>query len=278
MKSKIILKFFRIIDSYISKYLQETEISDSYIHALIHNNDYFYADLDKCVDPYGYSYGGGWHFFTSMVKNMDSYSADDIISNFETFLRITYHKNVREGLCVNILQSYGLKNFSPPCLPFLTPWSPTDVEQVESRVQDILGIEELTSNLEFLKTNPLINPNYLAKNHYARLHQLRKSFLEKGYQFTHNSNDPVKGFVLSRQEEYRILIFSGQHRVATLSGLNYKTVPVKFVNKYIISAEQVSEWPLVKNGLWSKTDALAYFNHMFDFDSPSWAIGHGLLT
>lgn len=272
MVRRIISKIARVL----FKDKEEPVIYEDYLEALFRNGNYFYDVIDKCVDPYGYSYGKGWHFFTSMVKNMDKLPVNEIVSDFKAFIKIIYHESVYSGFRLEFNKSERLKDFAPPFLPFLTPWSPYNVKQLESKVNKILDSEKLLVGSGSEDKNPLKNPNDLALNHYKRLYELRDSIREKGYQFYEKLNDPILGYVLCRGNENKILIFSGQHRLATLSGLDYMKVPVKFASKYIIRAENVERWPLVKSGLWDTGDALLYYNHLFDFDSQAWALNNGL--
>ncbi len=269
----------RIISKILRAFKKAPEkpvIYDDYLEALFINGDYFYEIIDKCVDPYGYSYGSGWHFFTSVVKYMNILPENDIISDFEKFLKIIYHENVYTGFRLNFKRSEGLKEFPPPFLPFLTPWSPYNIKQLESKIDNILNSEKLLAGSENEDKNPLKNTSGLASNHYNRLLELRDSIREKGYQFYKKLDDPILGYILHRGNEHKILIFSGQHRLATMSGLDFKKVPIKFASKYIIRAEDVERWPLVKCGLWDSEDALLYYNHLFDFDSHTWASDNGL--
>lgn len=253
-------------------------IAKNYVDALIFNNDFFFADVSKCVDPYGNAYGNGWQLFTSIVRNIDRLSQEEVILNFARYLEITAHNTAFDGFRLKFRDSEGLKNFSPACLAFLVPWSPSDISTVQKRVSQIMKDERLLSNLNVSDRNPLDEPRYLAENHFKRLCELRNSVKTKGFDWYRDAEDPVQGFVLKRSKDYRVLIFSGQHRVAVLSGLSHCNIPVRFVNKYIITQSGVDDWPLVRQGLWNRDDALLYFNHLFDFDSRAWAEQNELIV
>jgi hypothetical protein len=256
---------------------REPTVADNFTDALIRNYDFFLADINKCVDPYGNAYGNGWQFFASIVRNMDTLPREEIISDFVKYLEITAHNTAFDGFRLKFRDSERLKDFSPGCLAFLVPWSPSDVNTVQRRVSEIIRKEKLVSGLNVSDGNPLNGPRYLAENHFIRLDELRNSIRKEGFDLLRDLEDPVQGFVLTRSSDYRILVFSGQHRVAVLSGLCRDIIPIRFVNKYIINESGVDDWPLVRQGLWNREDALMYFNHLFDFDSLAWAKQHDLL-
>jgi hypothetical protein len=277
LKNRLLTRIVRKIDYYLIKYRDKPIVSENFTDALLNNNEYFWADMNKCIDPYGYSYGDGWQFFSSMGRNMDKYSSNAIVEDFAKFLNLTYHENAYEGFRLEFRNSEGLKNYSSSCLAFLTPWSLDNIADIENRVKKIIKTESHISGVRYDRKDHFEDQMSHATLHFDRLFHLRKSIKEKGYNFLNDPGDPVKGFVLVRKKDHRILIFSGQHRVAALSGLNYTKIPVKFYYKYIINTDSAADWPLVKNGLWDQQDAIHYFNHLFDFDSRSWAAENGLM-
>lgn len=84
--------------------------------------------------------------------------------------------------------------------------------------------------------------------------------------------------VLRRGDEFRFLNSgSGNHRTAAMAALGRKTIPATFQKDHIVEVEMAEYWPQVRDGLWTKTNAEAYFHHLFDFDSRAWARQRGLL-
>lgn len=268
---------FQIIKKSL-RHEDKPKVAEDFTGALIHNHDFFLADIRKCVDPYGNSYGDGWQFFASVVRNIDLHPREEIISSFVRYLEITAHNNAFDGFRLKFSDSARLRDYSPGCLAFLVPWSPSDLNTVQKRVSEIIRKERLVSGPGIREENPLSEPRYLAENHFERLCELRNSVRAEGFDWLRDAEDPVQGFVLTRNRDYRVLIFSGQHRVAVLSGLNHKNIVIRFVNKYIVTESGVDDWPLVRQGLWDREDALLYFSHLFDFDSLAWAERHNLLV
>lgn len=246
-------------------------IADNFTDALVNNNDCFLAEINRCVDPYGNNYGGGWQYFTSVVRSIDKLTEEKIISDFVKYLELTVHTTAYDGFRLRLRGSEKLKDYSPACLPFLTPWSNYDLARIEERAAGIVKDEKLLLISDAVRTNPLKDPKYLAETHYRRLIELRNSVVTKGYNLSKNYDDPVLGHVLTRGCDHRILIFSGQHRIAVLAGLDHDFAPVCFANKYIINEAGVDDWPLVRKGVWDREDALLYYNHLFDFNSRAWA-------
>ncbi|MBE0655946.1 MAG: hypothetical protein IH594_19245 [Bacteroidales bacterium] len=278
MSQKIKQRWLHLINNLPPLRREKPSLSDNYTEALIGNTDYFLADISKCIDPYGNSYSNGWQYFTSIVNNLEKFPKEKIVTDFVKYIELIAHDTAYDGFRLNFKSSERLKEFPPACLPFLVPWSPSDIAQIKNRVNDILRGERLSSRVGSSDLNPLQEPRRLAENHFLRLYHLRNSIRGKGYNWLNHTHDPVQAFVLTRSQDHRILIFSGQHRIAVLSGLDYKSVPVRFVNKYIVNESGVNVWPLVRQGLWSSDDALIYFHHLFDFDSRAWAEQCGLLV
>jgi hypothetical protein len=76
---------------------------------------------------------------------------------------------------------------------------------------------------------------------------------------------------VQRQDQFRYVIVSGLHRAAVLSALGNQQVTVRLRKNMVVRREDVGSWPLVTQGVYSTSLALAYFDHLFDFDSLSWA-------
>lgn len=60
-----------------------------------------------------------------------------------------------------------------------------------------------------------------------------------------------------------------------MSALGYETIPAIFFRSHVVDIEMARHWPNVRNGLWTREQAEAYFHHLFDFDSLAWAREQG---
>ena len=104
----------------------------------------------------------------------------------------------------------------------------------------------------------------------ARLDSLLQSIHKNGY--TPLMSGHTREYLLqdrSREDGYRFVVCGGQHRAAVLAHMGYVTVPVIFQPDWprIIRLEDVSEWPLVRSGLFTEEEAVRIFSAYFR--SPS---------
>jgi hypothetical protein len=63
------------------------------------------------------------------------------------------------------------------------------------------------------------------------------------------------------------LVLDGNHRVSALIALGIIEVPVRFLRIATVHESDVESWPFVRNGTYSKDDALAVFRVYFDGNS-----------
>ncbi len=101
-----------------------------------------------------------------------------------------------------------------------------------------------------------------------RLANVYKSILTNGYLRNNKVDGDIKTIVLvKKNNKWCWQSISGQHRVAVLSALDYKTVPIRVTK--IIREEDVDIWPNVLSGLYTKEQALIIFNKVFNGENPS---------
>ncbi|MBS9522523.1 hypothetical protein KIH41_07085 [Litoribacter ruber] len=104
---------------------------------------------------------------------------------------------------------------------------------------------------------------------FQRFIKIYNSIRHNGYQPEKLGSGHINGRLYVRDgKDYRVAISAGKHRVAVLQALGYSKIPVK-LSTVIIKREDVDFWPNVRNGNYSKEDALAYFDRIFDNEHPS---------
>lgn len=101
---------------------------------------------------------------------------------------------------------------------------------------------------------------------FNRLARVCESIMGKGFEREDKDTDGIKGYLLRRDEDYRVMIYGGHHRTAALSALGFQKIPVKLRTNFVIDEKDVKYWPLVSSGVWSETTALEYMNNLFRFE------------
>jgi len=253
------------------------KVYNDHYECLFKGGSTFEVDINKCVDPRGLNYGNeGWQYLSAGARSyLDTRDLNLLSDSFAHYFNHIKGLNALEYFIVKLETPQVLKSKRSNGARYYIPWSDVPPDEVISKTKSVYEGEKLkrpNSNVD----NVLDDVQWMAKNHSKRLTNTIKSIKEKGYD-RKISGDDLKGFVLVRNNDYRICIFGGQHRLATLSALKYDSVPVEFRRQIIITESNVDEWPLVKSGFWSKEDALKYFNHLFDFNSRIWAKSNDLL-
>lgn len=110
---------------------------------------------------------------------------------------------------------------------------------------------------------------------YRRLVNVYESIQKNGYD---RRLGHAHFLVLKRANDIRFLAMGpGNHRSAAMAALGRETIPSIFASFHVVDADMAEYWPQVRRGEWTKEQAEAYIDHLFDFDSRAWACEHGLL-
>lgn len=110
---------------------------------------------------------------------------------------------------------------------------------------------------------------------FLRLLETYESIQGRGFDRTISKED-VSAIGIERNGEFRFCIMHGQHRMAAMSALGYRKVPVNITK--VVHFNEIEHWPQVYRGTWTVQQAQDYINHLFDFDSNRWAHQQGLLS
>lgn len=75
----------------------------------------------------------------------------------------------------------------------------------------------------------------------------------------------IRGILLKKGNEYRFLVFNGNHRVGVLAALGHDRVPVIFNAGFpsIVDYDQAEHWPCVKKSIYSVKAAQVIFESYF---------------
>lgn len=102
---------------------------------------------------------------------------------------------------------------------------------------------------------------------FLRLLRAYRSILRQGY-LRHSAHDgDIGGRILRSGSETRILLEAGQHRAAVLAALGWTGIPLRMTSS-IVDRADVSSWPNVRRGFFTRQQALAVFDRVFAGRQP----------
>lgn len=241
----------------------------------------FHCPIDQCVVVSGLNFkAGGWHPFSALLEEIGSdggaYYENSIL---ERYYQSWQPQNAGEAL-IGLGSAPTILCSLPSHLMYLLPWASKTPEETDHTVRTWAhrdnvehGAHDLTIDMHgFAKHGP-VHPR-LGKLEFERLRQIFGALSRHGYDRT---NGDVNVLVIKRQGDYRFLTAGGGlHRIAAMKALGHDIVPAKPRQPWVIDVDEVDHWPQVRNGTWSRTAAIRYIDHLFDFDAAAWAQQLGL--
>lgn len=226
--------------------------------------------LSDCVAFNGMSLSKqGWHpLVRAASEYVESGNREYEGSCLEQYYATWQPRNGREALLCAvgpaILERY-------PSYVKHAPWLHRTVDEQAAYMARVIEIENLAFGDGSLGSSAgygLHGPISKEKGQleYDRLVNLVDSIRKKGYS---RSAGDVTVHVLQRADRFRYVILHGHHRAAVLAALGHDSIPA--IPEVLVDSRYADHWPAVYRQEWSKEEALAYFSHLFDFDSLAWA-------
>ena len=105
----------------------------------------------------------------------------------------------------------------------------------------------------------------------TRLGRVCDSIREHGYRRRDTMDGDIRASILIGNRDWVCWIGSGHHRIAALSALGYTQVPIRLLSggyRPLIRRTDVDAWPQVRSGLYSRDQALAVFDRIFEGRPP----------
>jgi len=163
---------------------------------------------------------------------------------------------------------------------YLTPWSNVNAEAVRVGTERWVqkdnrnhGLDQTLSEGGFPSYGPVSEAKLELETN--RLYDITRSLRVLGYD---RSYGECKFLVIKMGDEIRMIAYGGgYHRTAGAAALGLKTIAGNFCgDRVIFDIDDVGFWPNVRSGLWTKSEAVKYVEHLFGFDSVSWARRYNL--
>jgi len=228
----------------------------------------FEIALEYCRSLNGFGYGsGGWNHFTAVLEEMLNspgfrYSG----SVLERFYEYYQPANRKEQL-------FGAENASLAPLNrgwTILPWVKTKNRLVNPAESPVLR----------LGGNPHYGPNskQFGEQECKKLMTSYTLIKKFGYLPEIYPDGYIQGYFLKDGPDYRFQVNEGQHRMAVLGLLGYKTVKAKFNPEFmpVVDLKNIAQWPQVKSGLYTKELAEKVFRYYFEEDGRRKAKDLGL--
>lgn len=186
--------------------------------------------------------------FKSDTKN----ALKDFENTLQKYYDLTKGYNLQGYLDVEL--SNGVADLPPHALSF--PWDSKTPSEALNMRKNRVGTKD-----NFYGFNRLgeVSPK-LITDEAKRVLSIHNSILEKGYQ-PNNSTDFISGTFLFRDNDWRWIVGSGDHRLPVLMFHNIQNIPVRIVK--LVRRQEVDFWPNVRNGIYSKKSALEIFDRYF---------------
>jgi hypothetical protein len=233
--------------------------------------------LADCVEFNGMSFSvdDGWHpFVQAALEHIEKGTRQYEGSRLEKFYASWKPRNAREALLAELSGPKVLDEHAPYVKHM--PWSHRTVEESEAFMARVIEIENTAFGDRTLAAESgygLQGPVSKEKGglEYKRLIGVLTSIRTKGYD---RSRGDITVEVLHRAGQFRYVIKHGHHRAAAMAALGHRSIPA--IPVALVEPGEVDHWRGVYTRVWSRDEALSYFDHLFDFDSLHWARVHGL--
>jgi len=233
---------------------KKENLKASYTESL---HERMYISLKDCTSINGFVFKDGWHF---LVATLEQYEKNPNIKYEETFLARYYDcyqpKNLQESLYgkgSNIDIPSLIRHRDPQNAPM--PWTP--MFKLPNKYKTNLA-----------DYGPKDKSSDDGEVRFRRLTKIYDSIKSDGFREELNKNviNQIKGVLLKNNNDFRFLVFNGNHRTAALSALGFEKIPFRFVSNYpvIVDIENIDNWPCVKTGFYDRNVAEKIFLHYFE--------------
>jgi hypothetical protein len=244
----------------------------------------FTCRLQDICDPLGFSFAAdGWHPWVAEVVDQSRRASD----GFEGSYLERYFESFQPRTALEALPGFvpdgpcGLSSL-PNHLFWLAPWEASSVDALDAGIREWIGRgarERGLVDFDLARDgNPYHGPvsRELGEVEVRRLRAVTTALRAAGYD--RRFGDSLV-YLVRRGRELRVVKYgSGYHRTAAMAALGHVTIPARLRPPHAVDVVDVDDWPQVRSGMWSRTAALRYVDHLFDFDAVAWARDRSLTS
>ncbi len=223
--------------------------------------------LDRCRSTIGTAFSAS-HPYVAMLHPSPPASFDG--SKLERFYRTFQPRTPAQALDINECDAPGFIGMPPTA--FLMPWQPQTPQVIAERRREIMAQEsrehgvQIDADAGYNHFGPVTSAK--GRLEFARLTRIHQSMSRHGFVRHDQRDGDIGGCLLTQSDgNWCVQVIGGQHRCAVASALQLKTVPVRF-RVAPIKREDVSYWPQVAGGRFTRDGALAVFDRVMRGDWP----------
>lgn len=211
-------------------------------------------DIKQCVHYCGFRYGNGeYHPYESYVTRLHRKEPlKKIRGEFEQFLKYYRPRDMGEVLGVELSRPYPLWLF-----PWSSRWKYWRTKESAGWSASAGQIPDIITHFSMAGV-----PRRMIDHEYGWLHGAYESISAEGYN-PEKYGYPHGQLLLGHDGRIACLMLDGNHRVSALSALGYESLVVKYRQSKSVSIQHIDEWTGVKNGFYTKDDAVILFNGYF---------------
>jgi hypothetical protein len=257
---------------------------DSVEEALSNKKAQFWCPIDLCLCENGRAFGERrWHPLSETAKAiLGGASVAYKGSILERYYQ-TWQPQDAASAVIGLSQSALALRAFPPHGYHMVPWGSRPLQEMLDLTEiwhardmsehghRVLGI----ARYGFNGHGPVSEA--LGQVEFSRVMALVRGIRKHGYDRTSGLSHGDRGVcvgLLKRGQEQRFINGGGLHRTAVMHALGRSHIPAKCMG--VIDRDEAADWASVRSGLWTLTEALRYFDHLFDFDTRAWAEERGL--
>ncbi|MFU8864495.1 MAG: hypothetical protein ACNA7O_11305 [Rhodobacterales bacterium] len=159
-----------------------------------------------------------------------------------------------------------------PAFASALPWEPLTPEENETFLRGICERDYIDNGFTLDAAagwkgwGPLSHEAGEAE--FNRLVRVFKAIGTNGYQRHSALDGDIEGQVLKHDDDYKVFVSRGQHRIAALAAMDQTRAPIRVLPQ-AVSRSDAAVWPNVVRGYYTVEQAQSVFDRIFDGRQPN---------